>query len=185
MLSTRTVLFPLLLSTSLLCSLIQAQTDNGPCVQSCFTSNPKSSFCDGDEQGDALDQCRCASYSLNGDPQIACIQACPQDQQLIFANDLPDLCNSLLFPNLDLSGDNASSATAENTVSAASAPQTTPTGSTTSGSGAATSTSSTAADTASATGTDTGGSAGSAATRELPLNVLGSVACAFGIVAWL
>lgn len=180
MLSTRTVLFPLLLSTSLLCSLIQAQTENGPCVQSCFTSNPKSSFCDGDEEGDALDQCQCASYSLTGDPQIECIKACPEDQQLTFANNLPDLCNSLLFPNLDLSDDNASSATAENTASTASAPQTAPTGSTTSGSGAASATSSAAAGTASATG-----SAGSDATRELPLNVLGSVACAFAAIAWL
>jgi len=180
MLSARTVLFPLLLSTSLLSTLIQAQTENGPCVQSCFTSNPKSSFCDGDEQGAALDQCRCASYTLTGDPQIECIKACPEDQQLIFANNLPDLCNSVLFPNLDLSTDNASSATAENTASSASAPQSAPTGSTTSGSDGTTATSSAAAGTASATG-----NAGSDATRELPLNVLGSVAGVFGLLAWL
>lgn len=182
MLSPITVLLPLFLSTSLLSNLVQAQTENGPCVTACFSSNPKSSFCDGDEQGTALDQCRCASYSLTGDPQIQCIQACPEDQQLIFANNLPDLCNALLFPNLDLSA--PSSATAENTASTASAPTVAPTGSTTSGSGAASATSSAASVTASATASATG-TAGSAATRDLPLGVFGSIACALGVVAWL
>lgn len=174
-----TVVLPLLLSTSLLPHIVQAQTENGACVTACFSSNPKSSFCDGDEEGAALDQCRCASYSLTGDPQIECIKACPEDQQLTFANNLPDLCNALLFPNLDLS--TPSSATVENTASTASAPTVAPTGSTTSGSGATSTTSSAAsAGTASATGT-----AGSDATRDLPLGVFGSLACALGLVAWL
>ncbi|KAK5056221.1 hypothetical protein LTR84_012774 [Exophiala bonariae] len=178
MLSTITALLPLFLSTSLFSNIVQAQTENGACVTACFSSNPKSSFCDGDEQGTALDQCRCASYSLTGDPQIECIKLCPEDQQLIFANQLPDLCNALLFPNLDLSA--PSSATAENTASAASSPTAAPTGSTTSGSGAASATSSAASGTASATG-----SAGSDATRDLPHGLFWSLAGALGVLAWL
>ena len=116
-----TFLIPLLLTSYFLPSLVSAQdTQYGACVTSCFSTDPISSTCTGDETGQALDQCTCNSFSPSGDPLITCIQQCPEDQQLQYAQGLPDLCNQVLFPNLDLSS--APSPTAENTAANASGP---------------------------------------------------------------
>ncbi|KIX02404.1 uncharacterized protein Z518_08345 [Rhinocladiella mackenziei CBS 650.93] len=103
--STSTLyLIPLLLATLLQPILTQAQdsTQYGECVSSCLSTNPIASACDGTETGEALDQCTCASFSPSGDPLISCVQQCPEDQQLAYAESLPSLCNQVLFPNLDL-----------------------------------------------------------------------------------
>ena len=170
----------ILFTAALLSNLVSAQQENGPCVKAC---PPKSSFCDGDETGAALDQCRCASFTLTGDPLITCVQQCPVEEQLIFANNLPDLCNSLLFPNLDLDSSTTSSATAVNTVSSASGPQETAT---------ATPTASTASRSASTSATGSAGSAtataagnGGVDSLSIPLGALGYMAYAAGLVAWL
>lgn len=172
------MLLPALVGVSILPNLLLAQQDNGPCVKACPA---KSSACDGDETGSALDQCTCASFSLNNDPLVTCVQQCPESEQIIFANNLPALCNSLLFPDLDL-GDSssASGATLENTASSASGPQETAssTSATTTSSGTTTASAGSAAASASNTG--------NAAAVLLPAAAAGYLVYVAGMAAaWL
>ncbi|RVX66690.1 hypothetical protein B0A52_09503 [Exophiala mesophila] len=115
------ILIPSLIGISILPHLTSAQQPNGPCVQAC---PPKSSACDGDETGTALDQCTCASFSLTNDFVIDCVKECPEDEQIVYANKLPALCNAVLFPDLDLSASPTLSSSASTGSGAASAGET-------------------------------------------------------------
>ncbi|KAI0202304.1 hypothetical protein F4808DRAFT_71868 [Astrocystis sublimbata] len=101
MLFTTTPLLALLASTT---AVLAAQP---PCVQSCITANPTSSWCDGDETGEDLARCTC--QSLSGSLMLQCIKKCPEDQQTTYASGLPGSCGRSLFPNLDLASASSSS----------------------------------------------------------------------------
>lgn len=112
----------LLLPISSLLTFIAAQTGSetefGECVNSCLTTFPIVSHCNGTETGAALDECTCASFTPTNDPLIGCVQTCPSDQQLQYAQSLPELCAQTLFLGLPLSDD--SKPTAVNTAASAS-----------------------------------------------------------------
>ncbi|KIW91668.1 uncharacterized protein Z519_07636 [Cladophialophora bantiana CBS 173.52] len=133
--SSLSYLVSFLLSSSLLPSLIHAQssTQFGQCVDNCISTYPIVNHCNGTETGSALDQCKCESYSPSNDPLINCVLNCPSDQQLAFADSLPKLCAQTLFLGLDLSDQPKPSA--ENTAASATVDAAQATG-TTSGNGA-------------------------------------------------
>ncbi|EXJ68888.1 uncharacterized protein A1O5_07820 [Cladophialophora psammophila CBS 110553] len=134
--SSLSYLISFLLSSSLLPSLIHAQssTQFGQCVDNCIGTYPIINHCNGTETGSALDQCKCESYAPSNDPLINCVLTCPSDQQLAFADSLPKLCAQTLFLGLDLSDQPKPSA--ENTAASATVGAAKATG-TTSGNGAA------------------------------------------------
>ncbi|KAL4799461.1 hypothetical protein BDV19DRAFT_355170 [Aspergillus venezuelensis] len=111
-----------------------AQTSSyPPCVRDCITNNPGLSWCDGDETGQALDECTCASYSET-DPLIICLRQCTPSEQGEFAGVLPDLCRDDLLPDAEdvgegeTAGDNGNEVeSATSTESVTSTPGPTPT----------------------------------------------------------
>lgn len=80
---------------------------NTPCISAC---PPVSSFCDGDETGDALAKCTCQSY-VGATTLFNCIKQCPTSEQEIFAGRLPTLCRDSLLPGVA-----AASSSTESTV---------------------------------------------------------------------
>ncbi|KAK4443729.1 hypothetical protein QBC34DRAFT_443083 [Podospora aff. communis PSN243] len=93
-------LSPSLLLTTLLASAALAQTiPNPPCIQDCVTKNLNSSHCDGDETGEALDRCTCASH-LNAPRRFECVKTCSKEDQAIYAGKLPALCREQLLPGI-------------------------------------------------------------------------------------
>lgn len=104
----------------LLLALPAVLAATGDCVKSCETSHPVLSICDGDETGQALDDCMCQTYE-GAAPMIDCIKGCPADQVNDFANNvIPDECRPALFP--DVSGDGSSSKTSSGSDSQSTAP---------------------------------------------------------------
>jgi hypothetical protein len=100
---TITTTLPLIL---LLPSLILAQSTAGPCVSNCgFIS----SFCDGDETGAALDDCKCSTFSSNA-VFISCIKACPETEVAKYAGLVPEKCREQLFPGVAAVSPSSSSA---------------------------------------------------------------------------
>lgn len=144
-----TVPFILLLS-----SLVLAQSSAGPCVSNCgFIS----SFCDGDETGAALDNCKCATYSSNA-VFVSCVKACPQTEVAKYAGLVPETCREQYFPGVAAVEPTASTTGGTTTA--------TTTGSTTGSTAEKTESSSTAAQSAAATAT-TGSGSGSAGARNV------------------
>ncbi|KAJ6038284.1 uncharacterized protein N7446_005098 [Penicillium canescens] len=80
------------------------------CVETCLTSHPILSSCDGDEEGQALADCTCASFiGGNQDPMIKCIKECPTADQSEYSSTLPDECRGELFPGVEVSSTTATS----------------------------------------------------------------------------
>ncbi|KAL4812149.1 hypothetical protein BDW67DRAFT_188973 [Aspergillus spinulosporus] len=73
-----------------------ADTQYPACVETCITENPTSSWCDGTETGQGLDQCTCDS--LAGSLMVECIQECSPSDQQDYAAGIPSLCRDKLFP---------------------------------------------------------------------------------------
>lgn len=81
-----------------------------PCVETCLTSHPILSSCDGDEEGQALADCICGSFiGGNQDPLIKCIKECPTADQWEYSSNLPDECRGKLFPGVKVSSTTATS----------------------------------------------------------------------------
>ena len=172
--SISTWVAPLLLASSIL-PILTSATTYGACVNSCISTDPVSSACDGSETGTALAQCTCASFPP-GNLLITCIQTCPQDQQLVFAEGLPSLCAQNLFPNLDLSS--ASSSAGGSAATSASGSGETATGT---GSKTGSATGGTATATKSSSGT---GSAASTSPSSGAAVALGAGTGAMGYLAY-
>ncbi|KAF7183678.1 hypothetical protein CNMCM7691_004028 [Aspergillus felis] len=113
---TNTIVTALLLASSAL-----AQTQS-KCVTTCETSHREVSACNGDETGQALDDCTCASFQGPSDPMLVCIKACPAADVAAFAAGIPAECRSKLFPNVSVaSGSGSSTASPTQTKSSSSA----------------------------------------------------------------
>ncbi|EXJ80759.1 hypothetical protein A1O3_07043 [Capronia epimyces CBS 606.96] len=114
-----------------------AQSEPDWCITNCditiTPTNPRKATCKGDETGKALEKCTCDAFMANNDPMILCVQKCPEDQQLAYAKNLPNLCGKTLFPWFDLS--TTPNPPAENTAAAASNPSRPTASATNSGSG--------------------------------------------------
>ncbi|RHZ60712.1 uncharacterized protein CDV56_108106 [Aspergillus thermomutatus] len=78
-------------------ALAQSQSQ---CVTNCETSHLESSACQGDETGQALADCTCASFQGPKDPMIVCIKACPAADVAAFAAGIPTECRGKLFPEI-------------------------------------------------------------------------------------
>ncbi|KAL3483404.1 hypothetical protein BJX62DRAFT_244934 [Aspergillus germanicus] len=75
--------------------------DLAPCVEACIMDNLSASYCDGDETGSALDRCLCAGLTEQT-PMIACMKReCSAGDQNTYAENLPQLCRSTLFPDYE------------------------------------------------------------------------------------
>ncbi|KAK4167846.1 hypothetical protein QBC43DRAFT_361456 [Cladorrhinum sp. PSN259] len=100
-------------------TLVLAQRNtNPPCIDECMTKNPVSSWCDGDETGAALDECRCSTF-LGATSMFTCIKSCSTADQAVLAGNLPELCRNRLLPGI------TPSTTQTSTGSAATTPSTT------------------------------------------------------------
>jgi hypothetical protein len=97
-------------------AVLSQTTATPPCVSTCETSHPALSFCNGDETGQALDDCTCQSFE-NAPDLISCIQACPADQASFFISQLPQECAGELFPSDSTTSTTTSSGNAETTSS--------------------------------------------------------------------
>jgi hypothetical protein len=73
------------------------------CPQKCVDNNPTSSWCDGDEKGQDLDDCTCASYF--GSLMVQCIMKCPDKDQSAFKATLPKSCRDGVMPDVDVDED--------------------------------------------------------------------------------
>ncbi|GFF48063.1 hypothetical protein IFM46972_08455 [Aspergillus udagawae] len=113
---TSTVVTALLLASS---ALAQSQSQ---CVTSCETSHLEVSACEGNETGQALADCTCASFMGPTDPMLVCIKSCPTADVAAFAAGIPAECRGKLFPNVTVtSGSGSSSASPTQTESSTSA----------------------------------------------------------------
>jgi cobalamin biosynthesis Mg chelatase CobN len=113
---TSTVVTALLLASS---TLAQSQSQ---CVTNCETSNLEVSACEGNETGQALADCTCASFMGPTDPMLVCIKSCPGADVAAFAAGIPDECRGKLFPNVTVaSGSGGASASPTRTESSSSA----------------------------------------------------------------
>ncbi|KAH7367754.1 hypothetical protein B0T11DRAFT_275939 [Plectosphaerella cucumerina] len=105
----------LLLAASAITTLAQSNT-HPDCIEKCIDANPTSSFCDGDETGDAKDKCLCDTYS--GSSMIPCMRKCSVSDQSSFAAIVPEACRAALFPGVTVdeaatTGDAAATSAAE------------------------------------------------------------------------
>lgn len=97
------VLIPL--SAMLFAGTCAAQSKYPECIQTCITQNRSSSWCDGDETGEELDECICSGLGMS--PMVQCTKdKCSKDDQAVYAGRLPDLCSNI-FPDV---GPNTSAA---------------------------------------------------------------------------
>jgi hypothetical protein len=149
-----------------------AQND-GACVTSCETTDPVSSFCNGDETGAALDACTCQSFEA-GASLINCIKACPADQVSAFAAGVPASCRGQLFPGVSVS----TSGSAAPSTSASGSPA----GSATTSRSSATGTTSSSA---SSTASQNAKASGSVAMRGAVLDSTVAVGLIGGVLALL
>lgn len=150
------------------------------CIQSCITNDPVSDQCNGDETGDALDRCTCASF--DGSSLIDCVKDCPKDQQSEYASVLPDSCRSELLPGADSDG-GGSSSSASGSATGSTSQDVTSTGepqSETSEASATTNSDSTATPTSSE-----GGGSEATSTDGAVAHVVPTILAAAGIVAGL
>ncbi|KIN01361.1 hypothetical protein OIDMADRAFT_29034 [Oidiodendron maius Zn] len=97
-------------------AVLSQTTATPPCVSTCETTHPALSFCNGDETGQALDDCTCESFE-NAPDLISCIKACPADQASFFTSQLPQECAGALFPSDSTTSTTTSSGNAETTSS--------------------------------------------------------------------
>ncbi|KAL2796256.1 hypothetical protein BJX66DRAFT_336269 [Aspergillus keveii] len=99
-LATKTTL-PLLLLLLRTLAVTAVARDLAPCVETCIMDNLSASYCDGDETGSALDRCLCAGLSEQT-PMITCMKKeCSTEDQNTYAENLPQLCRSTLFPDYE------------------------------------------------------------------------------------
>lgn len=89
----------IILSLLALPLLAVTQSTQPACVQSCFSAHPSSSWCDGDETGDALDTCTCTGLSY-ATAMLSCIKKCPTADQEKYAATVPERCRSELLPGV-------------------------------------------------------------------------------------
>lgn len=75
-----------------------------------MTENPTLSMCDGNETGQALDDCTCASITPTT-PMIECIKQCSTTDQSAYAASLPSECRGTLFPGVSVTPSSGSGAT--------------------------------------------------------------------------
>lgn len=90
----------LLASVVLLAPTVLANPQSGEspqCIDDCATEFPTSSWCDGDETGEALAECQC--QSLRGSDLLSCFYDCSDADQNDYARVLAGSCREELFPD--------------------------------------------------------------------------------------
>ncbi|GIK07653.1 hypothetical protein Aspvir_003319 [Aspergillus viridinutans] len=169
---TNTIVTALLLASS---ALAQSQSQ---CVTSCETSHLEVSACEGNETGQALADCTCASFQGPSDPMLVCIQSCPAADVAAFAAGIPAECRGKLFPDITVATGSGSGTASQTQTKSSSSTTTTgsSTGSTTTGA-AATGT------TAHATTTTTAAASSSTKTGLAAANQPAGMVMAIGVLA--
>ncbi|KAF4153011.1 hypothetical protein CNMCM8927_006254 [Aspergillus lentulus] len=113
---TNTIITALLVASS---ALAQSQSQ---CVTNCETSNLEVSACEGNETGQALADCTCASFQGPSDPMLVCIKSCPAADVAAFAAGIPAECRDKLLPDISVaSGSGSGTASPTRTGSTSSA----------------------------------------------------------------
>jgi hypothetical protein len=90
---------------------IVAETLVPQCIQACINEHPTSSSCNGDEKGDALTSCTCASLA-NAGLLIGCVKSCPAADQAVYAASVPEKCRSEMLPSVTITNAASNTATA-------------------------------------------------------------------------
>ncbi|KAL5342183.1 hypothetical protein BJX70DRAFT_338021 [Aspergillus crustosus] len=67
-----------------------------PCIQTCITTHPSHSWCDGTETDRTLTECLCRG--LDGSSMLDCMRQCSPEDQWEYSSDIPSGCREKVFP---------------------------------------------------------------------------------------